>query len=97
METNKVIIRPIISEASIKEIESNKYVFEVEKDASKKDVAKAVKENFNVDVLKVQTRLIKGRSRRMLRSRQRARLGPIKKATVRIGKNQKIDIFESKK
>jgi large subunit ribosomal protein L23 len=97
METSEVIIKPIISEASIKEIESNKYVFQVKRGANKKDIAKAVKDRFNVDVFSVKTRLIKGRSRRMLRSRSRAKLGSIKKASVQIGKDQKIDIFEAKK
>ena len=97
MEAIKVIFKPIISEASIKEMESNRYVFEVNKDSTKKDVAEAVKESFGVDVLKVQTRIIKGRSRRMLRSRNRVYLGPSKRATVQIGKDQKIGIFEVKK
>ncbi len=97
MEISKIIIRPIISERSLKEMESNKYVFEVDKKANKKEITQAVKKKFGVDVLKVQTRLIKGRSRRMLRGRNRVSLAPMKKATLQIGKNQKIDIFESKK
>lgn len=97
MEMHKILVKPVISEASIKEMESNKYVFVVDKHANKKDIAKAVKESFGVDVLNVQTRIIKGRSRRMLRKRGRVALGPSKKATVKIGKDQKIAIFESKK
>ena len=97
MEISEVIIKPILSEASIKEIESNKYVFQVKRSATKKDIAKAVKDKFNVDVFSVQTRLIKGRSRRMIKSRSRAKLEPIKKASVQIGKDQKIDVFEAKK
>ena len=94
METHRILVKPVISEASIKEMESNKYVFVVDKHANKKDIAK---ESFGVDVLSVQTRIIKGRSRRMLRKRGRVALGPSKKATVKIGKDQKITIFESKK
>lgn len=97
MEKEKIIIRPIVSEASLKSAESDRYVFEVAKEANKKEIAEAIREKFKVDVSKVQTRLIKGRSRRMLRRRDRVFLGPIKKADVQVGKGQKIDIFESKK
>ncbi len=97
MEPNKVIIRPIISEAALKELEANKYVFEVQKKANKKEIARAVKEHFGVDALVVRTRIIKGRSRRGLGKRARTAASPLKKATVLIGKDQKIDIFEAKK
>lgn len=96
MEVNKIIIRPIISENSLKELEANKYVFEVDKKANKFDIAKAIKEKFDVDVLKVRTSLTKGRSRRILGRKNRSLQGPFKKATVLLGKNQKIDIFETK-
>lgn len=97
MEINKVLLKPVISESSIKDMESNKYVFVVNKHANKYEVAKAVKESFGVDVLNVKTRIIKGRSRRSLRKRDRVVLGPSKRATVQIGKDQKIEIFETKK
>lgn len=97
MEINKVLLKPVISESSIKDMESNKYVFVVNKNANKYEVAKAVKESFGVDVLNVRTRIIKGRSRRSLRRRDRVDLGPSKRATVQVGKDQKIEIFETKK
>lgn len=97
MEISKVLLKPVISESSIKDMESNKYVFVVSKHANKYEVAKAVKESFSVDVLNVRTRIIKGRSRRSLRRRDRVALGPSKRATVQIGKDQKIKIFETKK
>ena len=97
MKLDNILLRPVISEASIKAMETNKYVFVVNKNASKQEVAKAVKEGFGVDVLSVQTRIIKGKSRRTLKKRDRVTLGPSKRATVKIGKDQKIDIFESKK
>ena len=47
-------------------------------------------------MLSVSTRTTKGKSKRVFRTRVRTTLGPIKKATVKIGKDQKIDIFEVK-
>ncbi len=97
MQLNRVIVKPIISEASLKDIESDKYLFRVDKKATKKEVARAVKESFSVDVVNVKTRIIKGRSKRMMKSRKRAKIGSFKKATVQIEKGQKIAIFEAKK
>lgn len=97
MEINKVLFKPVISESSIKDMESNKYVFVVNNKANKYEIAKAVSISFGVDVLSVRTRIVKGRSRRSLRKRGRIDLGPSKRATVQVGKDQKIGIFETKK
>lgn len=97
MQINRVLKSPVISESSLKDIESDKYVFKVDNKATKREVAKAVKEIFSVDVINVKTRIIKGRSKRMMKSRKRAKTSPFKKATVLIEKGQKIAIFEAKK
>ncbi|MEX0616216.1 MAG: 50S ribosomal protein L23 [Candidatus Woykebacteria bacterium] len=97
MEVNKIIIKPTISERSLKGEEAGKYVFEVAKAATKKSIAKAMKEKFGVDVVKVQTRLVKGRSRRMTKGRSRVKIGPIKRATIQLVEGQKLAIFEGKK
>lgn len=96
MEHTKVIIRPILTEKSLNEAAGGEYTFAVASEANKIQIADAVKEIFKVDVLSVKTRIIKGRSRRILKSRGRTQVTPIKKATVRVGKEQKIDIFEVK-
>lgn len=41
-----VIIKPVISEASVEMMEHNKYVFKVAKDADKAEIAKAVEAMF---------------------------------------------------
>ena len=49
-----VIIRPIITEATMKMMaEDNKVTFEVVKGVSKIEIAKAVEAAFNVEVVKV--------------------------------------------
>ena len=54
-----IIIKPIISEASIDMMEqangTKKYVFKVMKNATKPEIAKAVEEMFGVKVLDVNT------------------------------------------
>ena len=59
-----IIRRPVITEQSMADTEAKKYVFEVAKDATKIDIAKAVEEIFGVKVLKVNTVSMKGAKRR---------------------------------
>ncbi|HEY4694713.1 MAG TPA: 50S ribosomal protein L23 [Candidatus Nanoarchaeia archaeon] len=96
MQSLKVIKKPVITEKALSEAEGGEYTFEVDKKATKAEIAKAVKEMYEVDVVRIKTRVIKNRHRRILRTSRRAKLGPVKKATVKVGKEQKIDIFEVK-
>ena len=50
-----IIIKPIITEASMDMLEAKKYVFKVQKTATKADVAAAVEAMFKVKVEKVNT------------------------------------------
>ena len=53
MIAQDIVIRPIITEKSMQDITAKKYVFEVAKNATKIDVARAVEELFKVKVEKV--------------------------------------------
>jgi len=59
-----VIIRPIISEASMDGLAMKKYTFAVAKDANKIQIAKAVEELFSVKVADVNTMRVRGKMRR---------------------------------
>ncbi|MDR1805838.1 MAG: 50S ribosomal protein L23 [Clostridium sp.] len=59
-----VILRPIITEASMDGIAQKKYTFAVAKDANKVEIAKAVEELFKVEVAKVNTLRVSGKLRR---------------------------------
>ena len=50
-----IIIRPLITEESMAMTQNKKYAFEVMKNATKPEIAKAVEEMFKVDVLCVNT------------------------------------------
>ena len=50
-----IIVRPVITEASLEATKSLKYTFEVLPDATKAEIAKAVEEVFNVKVECVNT------------------------------------------
>ena len=50
-----IILKPVITEASMQGIANKKYTFKVAKDANKIEIAKAVAELFGVKVAKVNT------------------------------------------
>jgi large subunit ribosomal protein L23 len=91
---DKVIIKPIISEKSLKDAKAGWYTFLVSKDASKEDIKRAVERLFDVQVKGVLTNIIKGKDVKFNRRGRRIEKIYYKKARVKLGKDQKIDIFE---
>ena len=64
-----IIIRPIITEASMDALADRKYTFKVAKNANKIEIKKAVEQLFkDVKVEKVNTMNVRGRKKRMGRS-----------------------------
>ena len=59
-----IIIKPIITEASMMGVAFKKYTFKVAADANKVEIAKAVEELFGVKVAKVNTINVSGKYRR---------------------------------
>ncbi|MEK7616738.1 MAG: 50S ribosomal protein L23 [Patescibacteria group bacterium] len=92
-----IIKRPIISEKSIKLADQHLYTFEVDKNATKKQIAKVVAGKFNVKVLNVKTINVKGEIKQQKRVRGFYKTNSFKKAIVETAKNQKIAIFETPK
>ena len=93
MAAQDIIIRPIITEKSMAGIGGKKYTFEVAKDATKIDIARAVETLFDVKVQKVNTMNVRGRLRRQGRSQGYTRSW--KKAIVTLTEASKaIPFFE---
>jgi len=85
-----VILSPVITEKAALLSELNKVVFRVAQDASKDEIATAVEELFKVNVTKVNTLVVEGKTKRF-----RGRLGKrndVKKAIVTLAEGQSIDI-----
>lgn len=59
-----IILKPVITEASMQGIANKKCTFQVAKDANKIEIAKAVVELFGVKVAKVNTINVNGKYRR---------------------------------
>lgn len=92
-----IIKKPLITEKSMKLADKHMYTFEVDKNATKDVIAKAVADKFNVKVLKVKTINIKGERKSQRRVRKFYQTLGFKKAIVQIGKTQKIALFETPK
>jgi large subunit ribosomal protein L23 len=90
-----IVIRPIITERSMKGIGAGKYTFEVAKDANKIEIAEAVEKLFpGTKVSAVNTLHVRGKIKRMGRSSGMTRSW--KKAVVTIKpESKKIEFFES--
>jgi large subunit ribosomal protein L23 len=84
-----LIKSPMITEKSARAADLNKqYVFKVDLDSNKREIKKAVEELFKVEVLKVTTSIVKGKTKRN-------RFGiykrsDYKKAFVTLGKDSEI-------
>lgn len=87
-----VIIRPIITEKSMKLLdEDNKVTFEVAKGVNKIEVRQAVEALFNVEVVKVNILNTKPQTRRV--GRYVGKTSAVHKAIVKIKEGQSINLF----
>jgi large subunit ribosomal protein L23 len=84
------ILAPVITEKATLLSEHNKVVFRVALEATKEDIASAVEELFKVKVVKVNTLIQKGKTKRF-RGRPGKR-NDVKKAVVTLEEGQSIDI-----
>ena len=60
-----IIVRPLITEQSLAATADKRYTFEVMKDATKPEIAKAIEEVFGVKVADVNTINMKKKAKRM--------------------------------
>ena len=87
-----IIIRPIITEKSMKFMDAdNKVTFEVAKGTNKTEVKLAIEEIFNVKVEKVNIVNVKPRTKRM--GKYVGKTNAVRKAIVKIAAGQEINLF----
>ena len=88
-----ILKRPVITEKTnrLRE-EANAYVFEVDRDATKVDVRRAVEELFSVRVVNVRTVNVRGKVKRF--RRHFGKRPNWKKAVVTLRDGDAIDLFE---
>ncbi|HTU83832.1 MAG TPA: 50S ribosomal protein L23 [Candidatus Acidoferrales bacterium] len=94
MDARDVIIAPRITEKSMADALAQQYTFSVHPHATKTQIRHAVEEIFKVDVLKVNTVNVRGKSRNFARRgvRTSGKQSDFKKAVVTIKAGQKIEL-----
>ncbi|MFN7955504.1 MAG: 50S ribosomal protein L23 [bacterium] len=93
MNTYDVLLRPIVTEKSVRlKEDANQVVFAVRLDANKAQIRKAIEDLFKVHVLDVRTSRVKGKVKRLgARLRERS---DWKKAVVELRAGDTIEFFE---
>ena len=90
-----IIVRPLVTEKSIKSQDNNNtVVFEVKKGTNKIQIKKAVEEIFNVKVESVNVVNQKAKAKRM--GRYEGKTKNVKKAYVKLAEGSKIEILADK-
>ncbi|WP_436705729.1 50S ribosomal protein L23 [Lactiplantibacillus plantarum] len=64
MESRDVILRPVVTESSMADLDDKRYTFDVNVQATKTQVKKAIEEIFDVKVVKVNVMNVKGKLKR---------------------------------
>ena len=84
------IVSPAVTEKATSLSEFNKMVFKVHKGASKNSIKKSIEKIFKVNVIKINTINLKGKTK-LVKGKKTSRPG-YKKAIVTLKKGQSIDL-----
>ena len=87
-----IIVRPLITEKTMKLVEEGKYTFEVKQGSNKVEVKKAVEELFKVEVTAVNMMNTLRKKRRV--GKYEGLRPAVQKAIVTLADGQKLDVFE---
>lgn len=95
MKTKDILKKPLVTEKASQEAAWGRYLFEVDKRATKPEIARAVEEAFGVKVKKVRTTMMRGKTKRSGKYRRPIKQPDWKKAIVELVEGEKIDLLES--
>jgi large subunit ribosomal protein L23 len=89
---NSLVIKPIITEKSMRLAAAGIYMFDVPKDSNKITIASSVASSFKVEVTKVRISVLKGKTKKFkgVTGKRTDR----KRAFVTVKNGQKIAVFE---
>ena len=91
-----IIKKTILSEKAYRLMERGLYTFLVDERATKKQIAKAVKNQFSVDIKKVNVLSRATKTKRIAKTRKETEVGGGKKAIVYLKPGQKIAVLSPK-
>jgi large subunit ribosomal protein L23 len=86
-----ILLRPVVTEKSTREVERNTYVFQVGCNANKHEIKHAVESFFGVRVTGVRTLQVRGKARRF--GRVQGRRQDWKKAYVTLAEGDSIRFY----
>lgn len=89
-----VNIKPHITEKTIEMTKKNWYTFEAPVHTGKNELKPLIEKTFSVNILKMKTIVVKGKSKRSARSRKIRKLFDWKKVMVLVKEGQKIAVFD---
>lgn len=89
-----VLLKPLVTEKSMREAGAGKYTFIVARFARKQAIKKAIEKKFNVHIVSIMTSVVKGKTKRTGQKRIEIKSSPFKKATVGLKSGEKIGLFE---
>jgi large subunit ribosomal protein L23 len=93
MDKFQIVKRPIVTEKSTKLSEKNKYTFEVDRNANKIEIRRAVEELFNVKVVSVNVINEVAKARRV--GQHSGFQAAVSKAIVTLAEGFKIDVYKA--
>lgn len=94
---HNVIIKPVITEKSMKDAAKGRYTFIVAMNATKKMIKEAIEKLFSVHVVATTTVVVKGKTTRVGKRRTEKALQSRKKTIVALKSGEKIGLFELQK
>ena len=89
-----IIVRPLVTEKTIKAEDNNTVVFEVKKGSNKIQIKQAIEEIFNVKVEQVNVVNVKPKTKRM--GRYVGKTNHLRKAYIKLKEGSKIEILSDK-
>lgn len=95
MEKSEILLKPIITERSLKDASLGVYTFMVAKQADKTNIKKVIEEQFKVHIVNISTITMKGKKRTVGRRRTKVLRPNWKKTKVKLTKGEKIALFEA--
>ena len=97
MRLNNIIIKPIVTEKSVDLTKDGKYTFRVHLKAHKGLIASELSKMYGVDVVDVNTSIVPGKKKRILKTRRFTKTSKWKKAIIKLKEGQKLDIIPKEK
>ena len=89
-----MLLKAVITEKTMREAKDKRYTFAVTLASTKPEIKRLVENMFGVNVIKVQTLVMPGKSRRSRRMGAETRANDWKKAVVQINSKQSIGLWK---